>query len=186
MSGCRDDFGSHRYGRDDRERHRLDGDASAVFGCLRAQFAQRFDQPLGIGSGWSSSEPILMNASARWSAASNNSSRTWYEFPASPRGTHHRSISSISTWVSPWSEINCRNAEKPMVSRTASRSSAMKPKPVKPASVGSCRSSMASDRICTWETGVSRTNTAARGMGATCFGGTRVRCRRGWDRASGW
>ena len=53
MCGCRDDFGAHRHRRDDRERHRLDGDPGAVFGCLRGEFAQRFDQRLGIGVRWS-------------------------------------------------------------------------------------------------------------------------------------
>ena len=89
---------------------------------------------VGLSVGGPFSDPILMNAGLRTSAASNRRSRTSWVCPGSPRGIHHRSSSSISVCTSPAWAARSRSLSKPMLSRTATRSSATKPNPQKPAS----------------------------------------------------
>ena len=70
-----------------------------------------------------------MKDGASTSAASNSRSRAPNELPGSPRGIHHRSISSISMWVSPAFAISSRRPAKPMESRMTARSAVMSPMP---------------------------------------------------------
>ena len=78
----RHEFGAHRNGCDDRERHRFDGDSRPVFDCLPGELAERCDSDSGcVVRAPQFGSDLDKRRGDRTSAASNNRSRTSYVWP---------------------------------------------------------------------------------------------------------